>query len=394
MSEPVQPLSFDNTEEIFSYYDDAELKKKHLLFKLIHSPALTKIGTSFTKLSMNIGLPVGWAIRPTIFQQFCGGETLKECEPVIAELGEQGVNSILDYGVEAKDNEKDYNRTMQEHCQTLEFAGKNKFVPTISCKITGLARFTLLEKLHARQPLTDEEEEEYLRFHKRVNDICQKASEENVQVFFDAEETWIQHPIDAVVNEMMRYYNKERAIVFNTHQLYRKDRLSYLKDCIDEAKANGYILGAKLVRGAYMEKERQRAKRLGYTSPICETKEETDKSYDQGLTACIENISSVATAVATHNEQSCQLAARLMEENNIERNHPHVFFSQLYGMAAHLTVNLAKEGFNATKYIPFGPVKEVIPYLIRRAEENSSVSGQLSRELSLMKKEMKRREIG
>ncbi len=391
MNDPTKPLSFTNTEEIFSSYSNADLKRKLLLFKAIHSPLLTKIGTSITTFSMKLGLPLSWAIKPTVFRQFCGGETLAETQPVVDELAEQGIDSILDYGVEAKESEAEYDNAMHEHCQSIDFAAKNDHVRSISCKITGLARFGLLEKIHAKQPLTEAENEEYKRLRERVDTISQKAYETGVQVFYDAEETWIQHPIDALVNQMMRYYNKESAIIFNTHQLYRKDRLSYLKDCIDEAKNTGYILGAKLVRGAYMEKERQRAKRLGYASPICATKEETDQSYDQGLQACIDHYESVTTVVATHNEKSCQLAAQLIDENNMSRDHPHVFFSQLYGMAAHLTVNLAKEGYNATKYIPFGPVKEVIPYLIRRAEENSSVSGQLGRELSLVKEEMERR---
>jgi len=391
MNDPTKPLSFTNTEEIFSSFSNADLKRKLLLFKAIHSPLLTKIGTSVTTFSMKLGLPISWAIKPTIFRQFCGGETLDETQHVIDELAEQGIDSILDYGVEAKESEAEYDNAMYEHCQSIAFAAKNDHVRSISCKITGLARFGLLEKIHARQPLTEAENEEYKRLGERVDTISQKAYETGVQVFYDAEETWIQHPIDALVNQMMRHYNQERAIIFNTHQLYRKDRLSYLKDCIDEAKNTGYILGAKLVRGAYMEKERQRAKRLGYTSPICDSKEETDQSYDQGLQACIEHFESVTTVVATHNEKSCQLAAQLIDKNNMNRDNPRVFFSQLYGMAAHLTVNLAKEGYNATKYIPFGPVKEVIPYLIRRAEENSSVSGQLGRELSLVKEEMARR---
>lgn len=390
---PTQILSFDNTEDIFSSYSNADLKRKLLLFKAINSPLLTKVGTSFTTFSMKLGLPVSWAIKPTIFRQFCGGETLDETQPVIDELAQHSIDSILDYGVEAKDSEEEYDNAMNEHCQSIHFAGNNDHVRSISCKITGLARFALLEKIHARQPLTEAENQEYQRVRQRVDTISQKAYEAGVQVFIDAEETWIQHPIDALANQMMRFYNKEQAIIFNTHQLYRKDRLSYLKDCIDEAKNMGYILGAKLVRGAYMEKERARAQQLGYTSPICATKEETDKNYDQGLEACINNYNSVTTVVATHNEQSCQLAAQLIDENNINRDHPHIFFSQLHGMAAHLTVNLAKEGYNATKYIPFGPVKEVIPYLIRRAEENTSVSGQLGRELSLIKQEMERRGI-
>jgi proline dehydrogenase len=303
------------------------------------------------------------------------------------------VLTILDYGAEAKEKEEDFNITMNEVIRGIDFASTNASVPVVSTKITGMARFGLLEKVSTKETLTPEEEKEYSNLKKRIDSICHVARERGVALFIDAEETWIQPAIDELVETMMTRYNTQRATVYATFQMYRTDRLNYLVDSYAKAKMNNYILGAKLVRGAYMEKERRRAAEMGYPSPIQPDKASTDRDFNKAVQFCINHYEQIASCNASHNLASCELQIKLIDEKKIPRNHPHVNFCQLYGMSDHLTFNLAAAGFNVGKYVVYGPVREVLPYLIRRAEENTAVTGDMSREYSLVMQEMQRREL-
>ncbi len=384
-------ISFDNTEVAFRSKSDKELKRAYRLFKLLSYPWLADKGARLTSALLKSGIPISGLIRNTIYKQFCGGETLEECQKTIDALARSGVYSILDYGVEAKNNEKDFDHTADEMLKEIEFASKNPYVPLISCKLTGLGRFELYEKIQRGDALQPEEEAEFERIRQRLEKVCSKAATHDVSVSVDAEESWIQDPIDELTHEMMRKFNRIRAVVMNTVQLYRKDRLDFLRKSVEEAMANGYFYSIKLVRGAYMEKERARALEMGYSSPIHETKSESDRDFDEAVRYCIAHYEAVSTCVATHNEASCKLFVKLIEDNNLDKKHPHLLCCQLYGMSDHITFNLAEHGFRAAKYVPYGPVKEVLPYLTRRAQENTSVGGQMSRELQLYKKELERR---
>jgi proline dehydrogenase len=357
------------------------------------SPLLTKIGLSLTKLSLSLHLPVKGLIKKTIFNQFCGGETMEEAAHTADILGKYKVGVILDYGVEGKESEEDFDRAVPEFIKAIRYAATQKHIPFISLKVTGFSRFALMEKKHANEKLSQSETEEWQRVHKRINDICSVAAENNVMVLIDAEETWIQEPVNELTEAMMEKYNKKEAIVFNTYQFYSHGTLPYIKDCIDIAAKKGYILGAKLVRGAYMEKERARAAKMGYTDPIQPDKASTDRDYDAAVIHCLERLDKLSLFIGTHNEKSCMDAAKHMQSRNIPSNTNRVYFSQLFGMSDNISFNLAHEGYHVAKYLPYGPVKDVIPYLMRRAEENTSVAGQTGRELSLIKKEMKRRRL-
>ena len=390
-------ISFDNTENAFAYKSDKELKGARFLFKTMEFPWFVQLGTRLTPFIMKTGLPVHGIIRKTIFKQFVGGETLEETAEVGAVLGKYGVQVILDYGVEGKEGEENYDNATEEFIRVIKYAATQNNIPFISIKVTGLARFGLLQTLNEaprlRSGIHDHEEEidEWDRVRDRMYTICEVAAEKNIGVLIDAEESWIQDPVDRLTIEMMEIFNKEKVIVYNTIQLYRHDRLHFLKLSHRIAQEQGFMLGIKLVRGAYMEKERERAYQKGYTSPIQPNKAATDKDYDESVDFCINHIERISVIVASHNEDSNLHAARLLDEKNIPHNHPHIHFSQLYGMSDSITFNLAKEGFNVSKYLPFGPIRDVIPYLMRRAQENSSVSGQTGRELSLIKKELQRR---
>jgi proline dehydrogenase len=382
---------FDNTAVAFASKSDWELRKAYALFLMFNNPLLVNMGIKLTPLALHWHLPVTPLIRHTIFEHFCGGETLKDCEKTIRQLGEKGIQSILDYGVEGKSNEKEYENTCRHKLETIQYARQNKNICAISVKITGLARFALLEKIHTGKKLNRSEQAEFQKVSDRIHVICKAASDAGVQVYFDAEETWIQKPLNELIEGMMQTYNRQRVIVFNTYQLYAKGCLQYLMNAHQEAARKGYYLGAKLVRGAYMEKERIRAKKLGYPSPIHENKKLVDADYNAAIDYCLKNLDTISFCCASHNEYSNAYLAKRIDEKKIPRNHPHITFGQLYGMGDNLTFNLAAAGYNALKLIPYGPVKDVIPYLLRRAEENSSVGGQMSRELLLLKKEMKRR---
>lgn len=387
-------LSFDNTEIAFRHSSDTDLKRAYWLFRIININFLVKIGPPITNFAMAIGLPIKSLIKATIFKHFCGGETIAECDNTIKNLAQGGVGTILDYSVEGEDDEQVFDNTRDEIILTIKRAAEDKVaVPITVFKVTGVGRFGLLEKLDAGKDLTDAEEAEWRKVQARVLAICTKAYENNVPVMIDAEETWIQKTIDMLALSMMQKFNKDKAIVYNTYQLYRHDKLASLKNDHNTALMQDFILGAKLVRGAYMEKERKRAAEMGYECLIQPDKQSTDRDYDDALRFCIDNISRAAFVAGTHNENSCRLLADLLNEKNISHNNPHVYFSQLLGMSDNLSFNLADAGYNVAKYVPYGPVKAVLPYLFRRAQENTAIAGQMSRELSLIIAERKRRKV-
>ena len=385
-------VDFSNTQAAFAIKSDDELKKAAWLFGLMNKHWLVGIGSRLGLAAIRLHLPfVETAVKNTIYEQFCGGTTLLECQGRIDKLAGQKCQTILDYGAEAKEKESDFNQTMNETIRAIEFASRSEHIPVVSTKITGMARFGLLESVQQGESFTRESRKEYKSVLKRLDSICHVAARKGVAVFFDAEESWIQDSIDHLVAIMMRRYNRERVVAYNTFQLYRKDRLQFLIDPFNQSRKGGYLLGAKLVRGAYMEKERARAEKMGYPSPIHFNKAATDDAYDMALRFCVDNYEYIASCNASHNMESNLLQAELIKRKGLPRNHPHLNFCQLYGMSDNITFNLAKEGFNVAKYVPYGPVREVVPYLIRRAQENSSVTGDMSREFQLVQSEMKRR---
>ncbi len=385
-------MDFQNTEIAFAHKSDKQLKKMARLFSMMNKKSLVNLGSTLGLLAVKLRIPFTTTIvKNTIFEQFCGGTTLLESRKRVQELYENNVQTILDYGAEAKQTEKDFNATMNEIIRAIRFANANKSVSVISCKVTGIASFKLLEKLQSGVQLTEEEEEEYRFAFKRMQSICHVAHELNVGVFIDAEESWIQNAIDTFANSMMKLYNQKRIIVYNTFQMYRHDRLDYLKESHRQAKLGEYILGAKVVRGAYMEKEANRALETGNPTTIQPNKAATDRDYNLAIEYCIDHYETIAFCNASHNEHSTKLMAALINERNMPNDHPHFIFCQLLGMSDHLSYNLAKSGYNVAKYVPYGPVRDVLPYLIRRARENSAVVGDMSRELKLIKKEIKRR---
>lgn len=386
-------LSFENTEIAFKHLSNPSLIRTYWVFRLINNNFLVKIGPPLTNFAIKIHLPVKGLIKATIFKQFCGGESITECNNTIKNLNNGGVGTILDYSVEGEDDELVFDQTCDEIIKTIDRATQDRAVPITVFKVTGVGRFGLLEKLDAGTALTPPEQAEWEKVRQRVHDICSRASQAGIPVMIDAEETWIQKTIDGLALEMMRAFNREKAVVYNTYQLYRHDKLTSLKADFEVAEREGFILGAKLVRGAYMEKERKRASEMGYPSPIQPDKQSTDRDYDEALRFVVDHLNGIALVAGTHNEQSCRLLTTLLAEKNIDLKHPHVYFSQLLGMSDNLSFNLAHAGFNVAKYVPYGPVEAVLPYLFRRAEENTAIAGQMSRELSLIVKERKRRGV-
>ncbi len=390
-------ISFENTQNAFAYKSTKALKSAKLLFGFMGYPKLVQLGTRIVPALLNAGLPIKGIIRNTIFKQFVGGETLAETIPVAQMLAGHNVDVILDYGVEGKEGEENFDQATQVFIDVIHHAASQKNIPFISIKVTGLASHELLQTLHEaprlRSGIHDNEIEqaEWDRVRERMYAICEAAAEKNIGVLVDAEESWIQDPIDRLTMEMMAEFNKQKAVVFNTIQLYRHDRLHFLRISHQIAEAQGFILGLKLVRGAYMEKERAVALEKNKLSPIQISKEATDADYDEAVRFCMDHIHSTTVIIASHNEQSNLLGAKLLDEMMLPHNHPHVHFSQLYGMSDTITFNLAKEGFNVSKYLPFGPIQDVVPYLMRRAQENTSVSGQTGRELMQLKRELARR---
>ena len=390
-------LSFDNTQNAFAYKSTPDLKKAKFLISVIQNPLMVSLATKVTPFLMKMGFPINGILRNTVFKQFVGGETLEESARTAKLLGSYDVQVILDYGVEAKEGESNFDDVTSHIIEAIDFAATQNNIPFISVKITGIASHILLEHLNEaprlRSGIHDSESENaaWERVRERMYAICDVAQEKGVGILLDAEETWIQDPIDRLAIELMKEYNKEKVVIYNTYQLYRNDRLHFLQLSHRLAKEGGFLLGAKLVRGAYMEKERDRAIKLGYASPIHLNKEATDKDFDAAATYCISNKDTISLILATHNEASNIAIATAMTNLSFEKNDQHVHFSQLFGMGDHITFNMAVQGYNVSKYLPFGPINEVIPYLMRRAEENTSVNGQTNKELVLLKTELARR---
>jgi proline dehydrogenase len=383
--------NFDDTQVAFSHKTTLELKKAKVLFSLFGFQPLVEFGSALTGFAMSIGLPISPLYKYTVYDHFCGGESFDDCKTILKKLKTQNVGAMLNYGVELKETEEDFNKTIANTLEAISFAGKNHEVKCICIKITGFGRFDLFLKITDGEPLSESEKEELATVEKRFFTLCEAALQNKVALYVDAEETWIQTGLDALVDKAMGIYNKSQPIVYNTYQLYRKDRFVFLKESHKKAVAEGYILGAKLVRGAYMEKERERAQKMNYSTPIHEDKNAVDKDFDAAMMYSLDNLSTISLCIASQSEGSNLLAVKLMYEKNIPLNHPNVFFSQLYGMGDNITFNLAKIGCNACKYLPYGPVKDVIPYLIRRAEENTSFQGSMGRELRLITLELERR---
>jgi len=390
-------LSLENTQHAFAYKSNADLRKARFLFSVIQSPLVVSIATNVTPFLMKSGLPINGLIRSTIFKQFVGGETLEDSARVTKQLGSYGVQVILDYGVEAKEGEENFDAVTEKIIEAVEFAATEKNVPFVSVKLTGLASMNLLETLNEaprlRSGIHDSESQtaEWERVRERMYAICDVANEKGIGILIDAEETWIQDPIDRLAIELMGVYNKEKVVVYNTYQLYRHDRLHFLKLSHKLAVEGNFLLGAKLVRGAYMEKERERALAMNYPSPIHDDKNATDADFDAATLYCIQNKENISLIVASHNEHSNLSIVTKMQELGMSNNDPKVHFSQLFGMSDHISFNMALENYNVSKYLPFGPIQDVIPYLMRRAQENSSVNGQTNRELLLIRKELARR---
>ncbi len=388
-SEP--KISFEDTSIAFSYKSDAELKKAHFIFSLVNHPWISMIATGSARLGFKLGLPIEGLIKKTVFYHFCGGESIDKTKATLERLAKYGIGTILDYSVEGEDSEAGFENTTKETILTIEKAHQSKNIPFCVFKVTGIASAELLEKIQLKSVLTSEEQLAFEKIRERVNRICSIAHQYKIPVLVDAEETWIQDPIDALAYEMMKKYNTEKAIVFNTYQLYRTASLQNLNDAFRTAGTGNYFFGAKLVRGAYMEKERERAAKLRQISPIQPTKEASDRAFNEALEFCVENNKRISVMCGSHNEYSNQYLTNLMAKYGITNNDERFWFAQLYGMSDNISFNLAKAGYRVAKYVPYGPVKSVMPYLFRRAAENTSVAGQSSRELTLIRKELKRR---
>jgi proline dehydrogenase len=384
-------VSFDSTEIAFRIKSNRDLDKAYWLFSVISNRTIVKIGGFLSKLALKIHFPINWIVNPTIYNHFCGGETIEECLPTIVKLSKYNVKSILDYSVEGKEDPHEIQAALEETLRTIDNAARQDFIPFTVFKPTAFAISKVLEKKTAGNSLTPEEEKEYENFRNRVDTLCKKAYELNVPIMVDAEHFCYQGIIDEVAMEMMEKYNRKKAIVYNTYQMYRHDRMDVFHRDLESARKKDFFLGIKFVRGAYMERERERASRLGYPSPIHPDKESTDRAYDAALKYAVENINHVSIFNGTHNEKSNLLLTELMEKHGISRNDFRCYFSQLYGMSDHISFNLANKGYNVAKYLPYGPVRSVLPYLIRRTEENTSIAGQTSREMRLITLERKRR---
>ncbi len=384
-------LSFQNTEIAFRHKSDSSLRKSHLLFSMMGIPFLVKKGPALVNFALKSGLPVQGLIRKTLFEQFCGGESINQTLKTSTQLKSFGVNTILDYSVEGEKNEKGFDACRDEIIKTLEHSKHHREVMFTACKVSGLGNIDLLTKIQAGETLSHQERDEERRVIRRMEAIALAALRNETPVFFDAEETWFQTWIDEQCEILMKRFNNEKAIVYTTLQLYRHDRLEYLHNLHAKGKVEGFIPAVKLVRGAYLEKENLRAQTLGYQTPMHANKGATDQDFNLALRFCLDHIDSIALCAGTHNEESCYLLTHLMKEKGIANDHPYIAFAQLYGMSDHISYNLGSEGYRVAKYLPYGPVKSVLPYLFRRAEENTSIKGQTGRELELIRKELKRR---
>jgi proline dehydrogenase len=382
---------FNDTKVAFALKSDTELDRAYFLFKMIANEPLVRIGTAVTNFALKAHLPVDGLIRATVFDHFCGGVNEIDCLTVVDKLYTKGVSSVLDYSVEGKEEEAQFDAALEMTLKTVEFAKERQAIPFAVFKPTGLGRLDLYEKVGAKAALSPAEEIEWKKVKDRFELICKTAHEKDVALLIDAEESWMQDAADDLVEEMMRKYNKEKVIVFNTLQLYRWDRMEYLKKLHERAKSDGFYIGMKLVRGAYMEKENSRAEDSGYPTPICASKQATDDNYNAAVDYMMKHIDSMAIFAGTHNEESSYKLMEMQQSNGIAKDDKRIWYGQLYGMSDNISYNLASHGYNVAKYLPFGPVRDVMPYLIRRAEENTSVAGQTSRELNLLKIERDRR---
>jgi len=382
---------FNDTKTAFNLKSNEELTRALLMFEMINRPDLVKIGIFLTRMALKFRLPIEGLIKSTVFNQFSGGESMEECMPVIEKMYANKLHSVLDYSVEGKEEEEEFDAATKKKISIIEFAAKKEELPITVFKPTGIGRFAIWEKVTSKVALTKEEQEEWQRVQQRVEDICEAAYQNDIAVMADGEETWMQEAADDLIINMMKKYNREKAIVYMTLQCYRWDRLEYLKKLHKTGEKEGFIIGVKIVRGAYYEQENLRAKKMNYPSPICENKEATDVSFNGVLTYCLAHIDAISLFIGSHNEMSNYLALQIMEDKNIDIDDPRVWFGQLYGMSDHISFNLAKMDYNAAKIVPFGPVRDVVPYLMRRAEENTSVKGQTGRELALLLEERKRR---
>ena len=387
-------MTFENTEVAFKSKSNRDLRRAYWLFRLIANNFLVSVGKRLSQVALKLGLPVGWAVKPTIYKHFVGGETIDDCRPVVRLLEKFNVKAILDYSIEGTESADEIEAAMVETIKTIHNAAKDPNVPFAVFKPTAFTLEHILEKVSAGEDLSEIEKMEADNFRNRVGKLCKTAYDNDIPILIDAEDVAFQNFIDEVVDNNMEKFNKEKAIVFNTYQMYRTDRLKVLEEAYNLAVEKGYFLGAKFVRGAYMEKERARAEEMGYPDPIQPDKDSTDRDYNEALKFCIERIDRISIFNGTHNEYSSRYMTELMTEHNIPKDDPRCWYSQLYGMSDHISFNLANEGYNVAKYVPFGPVRSVLPYLIRRTEENTSISGQTSRELSLIMKEMERRKQG
>ncbi len=387
----MEKINFDNTEIAFAYKSDKELNKGIFLFKMIKKNSVVKIGKALTNAALAVHFPINWAVRSTIYSHFVGAETLEECDPLVEKFANFGVKVVLDYSVEGGDTPEKIEFALQETLRTIHNAAKNPNIPFAVFKPTAFCYPEVLKKAGRGEKLTADEQKETEKFKERVHTLFKTAYDLNVPIMIDAEDVAFQNFVDEVVFENMLKFNKEKAIVYNTLQMYRRDRLDFLKELYEKAKSADIKVGVKFVRGAYMEKERKLAKEIGYPDPIHPTKEETDKAFNEALKFSVEHIDRISIFNATHNEYSARYFTELMAEHNINRNDERCYFAQLYGMSDHITFNLAKAGYNACKYTPYGPIKHVLPYLIRRTEENTSVAGQTPRELQLLLIEKQRR---
>ena len=384
-------IDFNNTQQAFISKSDMDINKAYVLFKTMSSPKIVKVGDALLGIALKIHFPINWAVKPTIYQHFVGGETIPSCDAAIDKLGDYNVKAILDYSVEGKEDAEDIRLAFEETKEAVKNAGKNPNIPFAVFKPTAMGRSVVLEKASLNAEMNEQETKEKDQFLDRVHQLCKLAHEVDVPILIDAEHSWYQNIIDYATNTEMANFNKEKAIVFNTFQMYRHDRLAFLDESYKMAQEGGYFLGAKFVRGAYMEIERERAGIKGYQDPIQPDKETTDRDYDAAIKYCLECIDKIKIFNGTHNENSTQLMIDYMIDHKIPLDHDHCWFSQLYGMSDNISFNVSKEGFNVAKYLPYGPVKHVMPYLLRRAEENTSAQGQSTRELDFIAQEKKRR---
>jgi proline dehydrogenase len=386
-------ISFTDTSIAFSYKSDGELRKSYVLFSSINNPILSKLGANIVKIALKLKLPVKGIIRNTIFRHFCGGESIDQCDATISKLATYNIKTILDYAAEGDSGEKSYDDTVTEILKTVDKASSSKHIPFSVFKPTGIAYKELLEKIQLGKALSSKEKDEFESIRHRFDKIGKACASKDIRLYIDSEDSYYQDPIDQLVYELMEQYNREKVVVYNTYQMYRKGMLERLIKANELGRNKGYKVGAKLVRGAYMEKERERAREKGYSDPIMVDKKSTDKQYDEALTYCIENIDNMELCSGSHNEKSNYLLAELIEKQGLANDDDRIYFAQLYGMSDHISFNLANAGFNVVKYVPYGKIETVMPYLFRRAEENTSIAGQSSRELELITKELERRKL-